>query len=359
MNEKLVKKLKDREEKGTKRSLSSCEGMIDFISNDYLGFANEFLVDDVHDEKGATGSRLISGNNLRLEELEKEITVYFGFQSGLFFNSGYDANLGIFSSIPQRGDVVLYDEYVHASIRDGIRLSFAESYSFRHNDLVHLEDRLKTVSGDNVFIAIEGLYSMNGDVSPLKEIDRLAAKYNAVVIIDEAHSAGVYGNNGVGVLADPDEYPSVGIKLVTFGKAFGSHGAIVLTDHVTKEYLINFARSFIYTTALPNAGFEKVLRILKSGLINERREELLHMIKEFRARFLSQNIQSDEFSPIQIIEGLTIQELQQIQSSAKNDGLALKAIFSPTVPQGKECLRLSLHSFSSLEELDKLKKYLQ
>lgn len=351
MNKKLLKKLRDREEKGTKRSLSSFGGMIDLLSNDYLGFASEYLDVKRESEKGATGSRLISGNNLRLEELEHEIANWFGFESGLFFNSGYDANIGIYSAIPQRGDVVLYDEYVHASIRDGIRLSFADSFSFRHNDVGHLEERLKSVQADTVYISLEGLYSMNGDFAPLHEIDALAKKYNATIILDEAHSAGVCGERGEGLLGDKDDYTSVAIKLVTFGKAIGGHGAIVLTNELYKEYLINFARSFIYTTGLPNAGYEKVLKVLNSTMWNERRGALTNLVQSFNELFKDFNVESENNSPIKIISRLSVPEIRKIEAKAKESGVALKGIFAPTVPEGKECIRISLHSFNTLEQL--------
>ncbi len=356
MKEKLLKKLKNREEKGTIRSLSSFEGMIDLISNDYLGFANTTLTLSGGSEGGATGSRLISGNRVRTEELEEAIAHKFGFENGLFFNSGYDANIGVFSSIPQRGDVVLYDEYVHASIRDGIRLSFAESFSFRHNDLLHLEERLKSCSADNIYIAIEGLYSMNGDLCPLEEINKLALEYSAQIILDEAHSAGVFGNSGRGVLEDPADYEAVLLKLVTFGKAFGSHGSIVISsDDVVKSYLINFARSFIYTTALPLNSFEKVLAILESELFAIRRVQLKEVITEFNDLFTS----SHSITPIKILDGCSVPELRSIEQRAKQSNLALKAIFSPTVPEGQECIRVTLHSFNTGADLSILREIIK
>lgn len=352
MNEKLLKKLRDRKEKGTLRSLSSFEGMVDLVSNDYLGFASYDTVLSGDSDNGATGSRLISGNRSRTEELEQKIARKFGFETGLFFNSGYDANIGVFSAIPQRGDVVLYDEFVHASIRDGIRLSFAESFSFRHNDLVHLEERLRNCSGDNIYIAVEGLYSMNGDLCPLKALNELALKYGARIILDEAHSAGVTGEFGRGVLESSEVCNSVILKLVTFGKAFGSHGAIVLSvEEEIRTYLINFARSFIYTTALPLKSLEKVNSILESNVFEKRRTELEEVISKFNDLFPGSN----SYTPIKIIEGYSVSELRAIEQIAKQSNLALKAIFSPTVPEGQECIRVALHSFNTDNDLSLLK----
>jgi 8-amino-7-oxononanoate synthase len=355
MNEKLLKKLRNREEKGTLRSLSSFEGMIDLISNDYLGFANESYEKSNGALSGATGSRLISGNRERTEQLERTIARNFGFQTGVFFNSGYDANIGVFSSIPQRGDVVLYDEYVHASIRDGIRLSFAESLSFQHNNLNHLEDRLRNCTGDNIYIAVEGLYSMNGDLCPISEVNEIALKYGANIILDEAHSSGVIGKEGRGVIEESGDYSAVILKLVTFGKAFGSHGAIVLSvEESLKSFLINFARSFIYTTALPLHSFEKVLSILEAELYTERKSELIAIVSKFNELFPGVSSKT----PIKILEGYTVTELHKIVAEAKSSNLALKAIFSPTVPEGKECIRIVLHSFNTESDLLKLKHIL-
>ncbi len=188
MDERLLNKLLKRKEEGTLRSLSSFEEMIDFFSNDYLGLAQVSHENNL--SHGATGSRLISGTSSLILEAEKELASFFKEESALFFNSGYDANLGFFSSVPQRGDTIIYDELIHASVRDGVRLSFANHLSFAHNDVDDLERKIKQANG-SVYVAIESLYSMDGDLSPLRKIQQLCDKHNAYLIIDEAHSSGV------------------------------------------------------------------------------------------------------------------------------------------------------------------------
>ena len=190
MDQKLLNKLIKRKEEGTLRSLSSFEGMIDFFSNDYLGLSKVSIKEE--HTHGATGSRLISGTSSFALEVEKEFANFFKEENALLFNSGYDANVGFFSSIPQRGDTILYDEFIHASVRDGIRLSFAQSFSFLHNNVEDLENRIINAKG-TVYVAVESLYSMDGDIVPLREVHRLCEKYDAYLVIDEAHSSGVYG----------------------------------------------------------------------------------------------------------------------------------------------------------------------
>lgn len=349
MDPKLIKKINDRREKGTLRSLSSFDGMVDFISNDYLGLAK---ADDViKSSPGSTGSRLISGHRKEIDVIENKLADHFGFEASLCFNSGYDANVGIFSSVPQKNDIILYDEYIHASVRDGIRLSYARSFSFKHNDLSDLERLLKKFKGNTIYIAIEGLYSMGGDIADLSRIDQLASAYDACIILDEAHSVGVYGENCNGLL-DGKVCKSVLIKLVTFGKAYGAHGACVLTSKAMKEYLMNFARSFIYTTALPLHSYELMLKRATSKLLAER-EKLKANVHYFRKKIGVRNLLSDENSPIQMIEG-SVDNLDRIEKEAAMNNLAIKVVYPPTVPEGKESIRICLHSFNTREEINQL-----
>ena len=190
----IEKKLEERRIDGSYRMLKPENKLIDFCSNDYLGFARSAVLKNKIDEEikssgltanGSTGSRLLSGNFAYIEELEKSIAAIHKSEAGLIFNSGYDANLGLFSSLPQRGDTIITDELIHASIIDGARLSFANRYSFKHNDLRSLEDKLKQATG-NCYVAIESVYSMDGDTPPIERILALTDKYNAHLIVDEA-----------------------------------------------------------------------------------------------------------------------------------------------------------------------------
>lgn len=349
MNDKLNRKLEQRTEKGTLRSLSSFKGMIDFVSNDYLGFGVEYV--ELKGRMGSTGSRLISGNDNRKIEIEKNLANFYGSESGLLFNSGYDANLGFFSSVPQKDDVVLYDEYIHASVRDGLRLSLAKSFSFRHNDVEHLRDLIMRIQGSKIYVVVESIYSMNGDKAPLKKLYELCQKFEAAFIVDEAHAAGVFGEQGKGLcynLIEPD------VRLVTFGKAYGGHGAILLCSPDVRNYLINFARSFIYTTALPTLIIEHIEERITNENIQERQENLRRAVRSFRKNFREGVLSSDEDSPIQIIQFENEQLLRTVENELLMNNIGVKAIYPPTVPEGMSCLRICLHEFNTEHDIKQL-----
>ncbi|AEA44540.1 aminotransferase class I/II-fold pyridoxal phosphate-dependent enzyme [Fluviicola taffensis] len=353
MNSKFQKRLEDRKEKGSLRSLLSFENHVDFWSNDYLGLAQ---IPHVFALKGSTGSRLISGNSTVVEEVEQAIATHFESDAALIFNSGYDANVGLFSSLPQKGDTIIYDELVHASVRDGIRLSFAHSFSFKHNDIEDLEKRLQKAEG-TIFVAVESLYSMDGDLASLLEINRLCEEYDALLIVDEAHSGGVFGTEGKGLCEEVGIENSVFIRLFTFGKAYGAHGAVVCCSDEVRQFLINFARSFIYTTALPEGFYTHILHQIEFSKEDSLREQLRLNIAHF-----SQGIQStlsSNKSPIQIVEfselELCIQKAHQLQEA----GFAVKAILPPTVPTGSQRLRICIHTFNTKEQIEKLISLLQ
>lgn len=349
INETLKQKLLERKEQGLLRSLNDYSSFVDFLSNDYLGLASLTMH---HSMNGSGGSRLIFGNSTVIQEAERDLAMFFGFESALCFNSGYDANLAIFSTIPQRADVVLYDREIHASVRDGLRLGIAANYSFVHNDVNDLRLKLQQHQGKRIFIAIEGLYSMSGDIAPLLEIKRLAIEFNARVIIDEAHSCGVYGEQGKG-LADGEVF----IKLVTFGKAYGGHGACVLCDRVVQEYLINFSRTFIYTTALPEGVYQRMAEIVRIESIQKEVEVLRSRILQFRKQVSNDQLLSHEHSPIQIIRSK--ESLKAIENRLLEEGIAAKVMLPPTVEKEKECLRICIHSFNTPEEINRLTAVLE
>lgn len=351
----LQHKIQQRKEDGSFRSLLLQDGAIDFWSNDYLGIARLNFDSENADRYGSTGSRLISGNHTEFISTEKELASFFKGEEALIFNSGYDANLGIWSSIPQKEDTILFDELSHASIRDGIRLSLAKSYKFHHNDLNSLEQKLKLSSG-NIFIAIESIYSMDGDEAPLQEICQLAKKYGAFLIVDEAHSAGIRGEAGAGMVSSLNLDEEVFIKLITFGKAFGSHGAAVISDELTKNYLINFARSFIYTTALSIPEVLRIKKVLKNlPEMRQEREKLQHNIQYFKNSIETKNIDCiNSNSAIQSIVISGNEHVKELAAKIQKEGMAVKAILSPTVPKGKERIRLCLHSYNTIQEIDKL-----
>ncbi len=345
------------------RSLADNHTLPDFCSNDYLGFSasselkemiNSFLSSFPDYPLGSTGSRLISGNRHFTEELETEIASFHGSGSSLLFNSGYDANLGLFSSLPQRGDTIIVDELAHASIIDGARLSYANRYTFRHNDLQSLEDKLKAAKG-NIYIAVESIYSMDGDEAPLKALADLADTYGAALIVDEAHATGIFGWQGRGLINHYGLQSRIFARVITYGKALGSHGAAILGNNNLKTYLINFARSFIYSTA---ASFHSHLSIKmaykmlrESDFQNEIRSRIV-FFKQEADPVLTKFIPSA--SPIQSLLVTGNENAQKLASEIRAAGFNVRPILYPAVPVDKERIRICLHTFNSEKEISSL-----
>ena len=359
--EQFIKaKLQERIEYGLLRKLRLGEGLIDFCSNDYLGYArnNDTQIDTKGLSHGSTGSRLLNGNSLLAEQIEQELAEFHEAEAGLIYNSGYDANVGLFSCLPQRGDTVIYDELIHASIRDGIRLSFATNFSFFHNDLNNLENRLKLAKG-NVYVVVESVYSMDGDFAPLQEINALCKSYQANLIVDEAHATGIFGKNGRGRVQELNLQNDVFARVHTFGKALGCHGAIVVGSNSLRDYQINFSRSFIYTTALPPSSLIQI----KSAYQKLKVDDLnIHKIKSLIFYFIEKSTQLkakgfeiiESQSPIQCI---VIPGNEQVKSQSEKlrlSGFDVRPILSPTVKKGRERLRICLHAFNDDKQLDAL-----
>ncbi|MBI1835815.1 MAG: pyridoxal phosphate-dependent aminotransferase family protein [Flavobacteriia bacterium] len=353
MDSKLKNKLKKRKEEGTLRSLSLFEGAIDFFSNDYLGLSRVKFESEYINQNGSTGSRLISGTSKIALATEQKLARFFEVESALIYNSGYDANVGFFSCIPQRGDTVLYDEYIHASVRDGIRMSFADSVSFKHNDLGDLERKIEKLSG-TIYVSIESLYSMDGDIAPLKEIARICHKYKAYLVVDEAHASGVFGEHGKGLVDQEGIKEVVFARLVTFGKAYGSHGAAVLGSQELIDYQINFSRSFIYTTALPPESYNRIGKVIDYSQNETQRTRLQEIITCFRTIFKKFNFTSDIHSPIQLLEIGDVERTKELAFQLQAVNFGIKPIYSPTVPKGREGLRICLHSFNTIDDLNQL-----
>ncbi len=352
MNERLLKKLLKRKESGNLRTLEIPDQGIDFFSNDYLGLSKRANYNYEALPNGSTGSRLLSGNSIIAEECESILANHFDSKSALVYGSGYAANLGLLSAILQRGDVVFYDQYIHASSRDGIRLSLADSVSFKHNDLKDLSNKLSKKRFQNNYVLVESLYSMDGDLAPLKEIASICDEYNAYLIVDEAHAAGIYGEMGKGLCFENKILSKVFARVITFGKAYGIHGATVLGSEILKEYLINFSRSFIYSTALPPSDYRAIPELVQHKELNELRAGLQENISFFRDLCGVKSFLSDPTSPIQILEFEESKELEAIVSGLKKHSIYTKGIYPPTVPVGKSRLRLCLHAFNSQKEIE-------
>ena len=358
--------LNKRIEEDLFRSLRFSNDLIDFCSNDYLGFArsrilmdmiNSFRVMDEHHKIGSTGSRLLNGNYPFYEQLENKIASYHNAPYGLIFNSGFDANTGLFSSLPQENDTVLYDELIHASIHDGMRLSKASRHKFVHNNTDHLE-QLLTNSKGNIYVVVESVYSMDGDFAPLKEIVSLCDKYHANLIVDEAHATGVFGEKGRGRVSELMLEDKVFARIHTFGKAMGCNGAIILGSALLRDYLINFARSFIYTTALPFQNLAAIHcaydLLEKSDDETKKLNSRIHLFKDTIKNKNIHFINSD--SPIQslIIEGN--KQAKDAAAKLQTKGFDVRAILSPSVPKGKERLRICIHLFNTEKEIEDLCK---
>lgn len=346
----MKKLLSKRKQIGNFRSLQLKENIIDFASNDYLGLARSQQLKlavlsewETLDCLGSTGSRLLTGNNSYVEDLEKSIAGFHGFETGLIFNCGYMANVGLVSSIVEDKDIFLFDSHIHASLHEGIRIAKAKAFPFRHNDLDHLENRLKQFAQKgNTYICIESIYSTDGSIAPLAEIFNLSQKYHVRLIIDEAHTVGIIGNQGKGLVSQLGLSGKIFAQIVTFGKALGVFGAIVLGNQILKETLVNFAKSFIYTTALPFPSLAaiKCSYALFPGLEAERihLRELIYFANRSN-------------TPIQPIPVTTNQAAHVLVSKMKEEGFDVRALLSPTVQRGKEMIRLTLHAFNSKAQL--------
>lgn len=326
---------------------------IDFCSNDYLGFAKDGFKNK-QKSHGASGSRLLSGHSLQYENLEKEIAEFHKFPAALIFNSGYAANIGLISCLAAEGDSIVFDEYIHASIRDGIKLSKASGIKFKHNNIIDAEEKLKEAKG-KIWLLVESLYSMDGDILPLNNFITLAKKYNAAIIIDEAHALGTLGKEGKGLVCELNVQNDVFAVIYTYGKSFGSHGAAVCGAEILREYLINFSRPFIYSTALPNHTLSNIeysyKRIVQTPNVELLKENITFFIEKAKAYNLPF---SNHNSPIQSLIVSGNEQVIHLAKKLNDKSFYVKPIRYPTVPKGKERLRVCLHSFNSKEEIQSL-----
>lgn len=375
---KLLKILASRKKEDTFRQLNSITGLIDFLSNDYLGLATneilfsktfQLLLNEGVATNGSGGSRLLSGNHKLYAKLELLLSSFYRSESSLVFNSGYDANMGFFSAVPQRGDLIFYDEFVHASIREGIRMSNAKGYSFCHNDLQSLTDKIAINIGRNdyedctVYIVTESVFSMDGDSPDLKAFVNFTKKNDYHLIVDEAHAVGVLGSNGEGLIPELGLEKDVFARTVTFGKALGCHGAAILGSQDLKDFLINFAKPFIYTTALTPHTLATI--ITSHTFLHELSEMPKARLKEninyFKSQISAQKLNEHFIASETAIQCCIVSGTKKVKLLSKkliDKGFNVRAILAPTVPEGQERLRICLHSFNSKEEIGLLIKLL-
>lgn len=372
----LQLKLQQREAKNALRQLPVANDLIDFASNDYIGFAknetvfqetHQYLLDNNLKVNGATGSRLLSGNHFLYQQTEDFIANFHQSETALIFNSGYDANIGFFGSVPQRNDIIFYDELCHASIRDGIQMSHAKSYKFPHNDLEALEKLLQKHSSTlpassfqhpTFYIVTESVFSMDGDCPNLEELTILSEKHGTYLVIDEAHALGVFCEQGEGVVQSLGLEDKIFARIMTFGKGLGCHGAAILGSRELKSYLVNFARSLVYTTALSPHSVGTILQSYKC-LAEEKQS-----IEKLKTNiiFFNQEKMRLGLKPMFVYSKSAIQcaiipgndKVKNIASQLQHKGYDVRPILSPTVPQGQERLRFCLHSYNSEKEISEV-----
>jgi 8-amino-7-oxononanoate synthase len=338
--------------RGRLRTLEAAHG-IDFTSNDYLGLAQSRELAKAVEQAiargvpvGAGGSRLLRGNHEEHEALEQEAARFFGGETALFFGGGFIANSALLSTLPSRGDLIIYDEFIHASAHDGMRLSKANSVAVRHNDAQAFEDTIAAWRRDGgtgqPWLVIESLYSMDGDRAPIRDLFGIARRHDAMLIIDEAHATGVFGASGRGLAADLDGNDNV-ISLHTCGKALGAMGALVIAPRVFRDFLVNRGRPFIYATApspLIAAAVRAALEICQTQ--PERRDRLMrlvaHAARELKAK--------TRFAPsgsqiLPLVVGGDVPAVA-LAKSMQSRGYDIPAIRPPTVPEGTSRLRLTI-----------------
>jgi len=351
----LEDQLQKRRKAGLWRCLSSRGRLIDLTSNDYFGFARSIKSITV-DQLGATGSRLLTGNHPLYRKLEEQLAAFHRADACLIYNSGYTANLGLLAAIGTREGTFVHDLEVHASIYDGMRLSHAKCLPFRHNDLDSLTTRLKRASPP-VFVLIESVYSMSGDRALLPEIADLCRLRGAALIVDEAHATGIHGSHGEGLVVELGLEAEIFARVHTFSKALGTHGAAVMGSKTLKDYLLNFSRPFIYTTALPPptlamiaCAYEKLRKQAK-----DHQQRLTQLAQYFRSTAYAKGIAlSANTGPIQPLYFEDVETVQRLSKKLQEAGLDVRAIVPPTVSRGKACLRVVLHSFNRKEEIAQL-----
>mgnify|MGYP004708079213 FL=1 len=348
--------LKNFEKKDEKYIYYKGKKLLNLSSNNYLNIADnqaitqEFL-DNVGNRYsfGSASARLLTGTLPVYQELEDLLSSLYGKESALLYNSGYHANVGISSALNQKGDVVFSDKLNHASIIDGMRLSEGKFFRFPHNDMHALEKLLERErkNFNNAFIITESVFSMDGDIEDLKKIVELKKKYNCIMIIDEAHAFGVFGEKGLGVAEELGIIDDVDLLVGTFGKAIGSMGAFVTGSKTMIDFLINKSRSFIFSTALPpiNIAFSKWIIETQISKTAQKRKNMLNLAKKFGSQ--------SHIIPVVIGENKDTVDLCEVLF---HNGYFTLPIRPPTVPVGTSRLRLSLTADIREEELQTLKE---
>jgi 8-amino-7-oxononanoate synthase len=348
---------------GRLRKLAPNAGL-DFASNDYLGLASSLRLRCATTDAlargvpvGSGGSRLLRGNHPEHEALEIEAAAYFGAESALYFSSGYAANTAIFGTLPQRGDLIVFDALVHASVHEGMRLTRAACRLAVHNRADAVEDEIATWRAQGgigrVWIAVESLYSMDGDFAPLADFEQVAARHDAFLIIDEAHATGVFGEGGRGLAASFEGQDNV-ITLRTCGKALGCEGALICAPRVITDILVNRGRPFIFSTApspLMASAVRAALHVLDDE--PERRQALGHLIAAADAKLTPLGVTPPGSQIIPVILGEDIRAMS-VAADLQTAGFDVRGIRPPTVAAGTARLRIALTLNVTVADVDAL-----
>lgn len=364
----IIKSLDRRNASGSIRVLKFSKDIVDFSSNDYLGFARnqeifsragQIIEKHSQIKNGSGGSRLLTGNHPLYQVAEDTVAQFHKAETALIFNSGYDANLGFFSVVPGRGDLILYDEFIHASIRDGINLSKAKAYKFQHNNLEDLAKKVEAFEAGipgEIFVVTESIFSMDGDSPNLSALAQFTTAHECHLVIDEAHAIGVHGP-GITVGEGLDE--EVFARIVTFGKAMGSHGAAILGSAELKSFLVNYARSLIYSTALPPHSVATIIAAYEyfenDGAAEV--EKLNRNIECFKNEVSGLGLQEHLLKSDSAIQACILpgnNRVREVSAKLSDSGFDVRPILSPTVAGGKERLRICLHSYNSVDQIKEL-----
>lgn len=369
----LSQQLEKRQKNDSLRQLSDKAYAIDFYSNDYLGYARSSKVTEIYNrlsennhisKHGSTGSRLISGNHGLFKAVEDKAKILFNAEEALFYNSGYDANIGLLSAVLKPKDLVFYDELCHASIRDGLQMVNSKTYKYKHCDYSHLEQlvnrQIERLEYENIYVVTESVFSMDGDTTDIEKLVELKQNYNLHLIIDEAHALGVCGRDFKGLTVDYST--EIFARIITCGKSLGSHGAFVLGSAELKLFLVNFSRALMYSTGASPGHLQSVLASLTLfESETESKHELQSVIQYFKNQVLKLDLESKFLQSETAIQSFMCSGNTRVKTLAKSLnalGIGIKPILHPTVPKGEERLRICLHSYNTDKEVDLLLKTL-
>ena len=346
---------------GRRRALTPRIG-IDFASNDYLGLAGSYALNEAVAQglqrglpAGSGGSRLLRGNHAEHEALEAHAARHYGSETALFFPTGFAANLAIFATLPQRGDLIVHDELIHASAHDGIKLGRAGRVDARHNDAQAFDDiiaRWRRGGGSGTpWIAVESLYSMDGDRAPLADLAAVADRHDAVLIVDEAHATGVYGPAGQGLAHDLAPRENL-ITLHTCGKALGCEGALLCGPAIVRDFIVNRGRPFIFSTA-PSPLMAWLVRQALEIVANEpeRAARLHSLVRHAEKRLAPLGIAASGSQIIPVVIGDNARTMR-IAGALQDDGFDIRGIRPPTVPHGTARLRVAVTLNVGEREID-------